>query len=136
MNKLNIQRRAQVVSALVEGNSIRATCRMTGTAKGTVIRLLASMGEACSKYQDETLRNLNCRLIQCDEIWSFVYSKQKNVPEDMKEFAGDAWTWVAIDAVTKLVPAWLVGLRDSGYTASETVVQQFEPFRVTRRKHE
>ncbi len=115
VNKLSIQRKARVISALVEGNSIRATCRMTGTAKGTVIRLLASVGAACSKYQDETLRDLPCKYIQCDEVWAFVYAKQKNVPEDKKDFAGDAWTWVAIDAETKLVPSWMVGLRDAGY---------------------
>lgn len=115
MNKLSIKRQAQVVSALVEGNSIRATCRMTGTAKGTVIRLLVSVGTACSRYQDEHLRNLHCRYIQCDEIWNFVYAKQKNVPVGMEGLVGDVWTWVAIDADTKLIPAWLVGLRDAGY---------------------
>lgn len=115
MNKLNIQRRAQVIKSLVEGNSIRATCRMTDTAKGTVMRLLVDVGTACARYQDEHLRNLTCRRIQCDEIWNFVYSKQKNVPADMKAFAGDAWTWVAMDADTKIIPSWIVGLRDAGY---------------------
>ena len=115
MNRLSIRKRAQVIGALVEGNSIRATCRMTDTAKGTVIRLLASVGAACRQYQDEYLVELPCRYIQCDEIWSFVYAKQKNVPEGFKEYAGDAWTWVAIDADTKLVLSWLVGLRDAGY---------------------
>lgn len=115
MNKLSIQRRAQVIKALVEGNSIRATCRMTDAAKGTVMRLLVDVGIACSRYQDEHLRDLTCRRIQCDEIWSFVYAKQRNVPESMNGFAGDAWTWVAMDADTKLVVSWLVGLRDAGY---------------------
>lgn len=117
MNKLSIEKRTQVIQALVEGNSIRATCRMTNTAKGTVTRLLASIGEACAKYQDEHLINLPCKTIQCDEIWSFCYAKQKNVPEDKQgQFGyGDVWTWTAIDADTKLVPSWLVGLRDAGY---------------------
>lgn len=115
MNKLSLQRRTQVIKALVEGNSIRATCRMTDTAKGTVMRLLVDVGTACSRYQDEHLRDLPCKRIQCDEIWSFVYAKQKNVSHSMKGFAGDAWTWVAMDAHTKLVPSWLVGLRDAGY---------------------
>lgn len=115
MNKLSIQRRTQVIKALVEGNSIRATCRITDTAKGTVTRLLVDVGTACSRYQDEHLRDLTCQRIQCDEIWSFVYSKQKNVPQDKRDFAGDAWTWVAMDADTKLVVSWLVGLRDAGY---------------------
>ncbi len=78
MNKLSIDRRAKVITALVEGNSIRATCRMTDTAKWTVIRLLASVGTACAKYQDTHLQNLSCQTIQCDEIWSFCYAKQKS----------------------------------------------------------
>ncbi|MCL5987084.1 MAG: IS1 family transposase [Actinobacteria bacterium] len=117
MNRLNITQRIQIITALVEGNSIRATCRITGTAKGTVIRLLESVGKACSKYQNEHLRNLDCKNIQIDEIWSFCYAKQKNVPEDKQnQFGyGDVWTFTAIDAETKLVPSWLVGLRDANY---------------------
>ena len=117
MNRLSVERRAQVIGALVEGNSIRATCRMAGTAKGTVLRLLEAVGAACSKHQDAVLRDLPCQRLQCDEIWSFCYAKQKNVsPERQGEFgAGDVWTWTAIDADTKLVPSWLIGLRDAGY---------------------
>ena len=117
MNRLSLGRRTQVIKALVEGNSIRATCRLTDTAKGTVTRLLASVGAACAKYQSRYLINLPCKHIQCDEIWSFCYAKQKNVPEDKQgQFGyGDVWTWVAMDADTKLVPSWLVGLRDAGY---------------------
>lgn len=117
MNKLSIDRRVKVISALVEGNSIRATCRMTDTAKWTVIRLLASAGTACARYQDRYLRELPCQTIQCDEIWSFCYAKQKNVPEEKQGWLGygDVWTWTAIDADTKIVPCWLVGLRDAGY---------------------
>ena len=84
MNKLSLEKRTQIITALVEGNSIRATCRMTGTAKGTVTRLLESVGKACIKYQDEHLNNLTSKHIQCDEIWSFCYAKQKNVPEKNK----------------------------------------------------
>ena len=114
MNKLSTQRRSQIISALIEGNSIRATCRMTGAAKGTVIKLLREVGEACALYQDEHLRNLPCNYIQCDEIWSFCYAKQKNVPENKEGVFGygDVWTWTALDADTKLVPSWLVGLRN------------------------
>ena len=106
-----------MITALVEGNSIRATCRMTDTAKGTVTRLLASVGAACAEYQARHLRNLTCQTIQCDEIWSFCYAKQKNVPEEKQGRLGygDVWTWTAIDADTKLVPSWLVGLRNAGY---------------------
>jgi len=117
MNKLDRSKRVQIVAALVEGNSIRATCRMTGTAKGTVIKLLADLGKACREYQDKALRNLTCSRIQCDEIWSFMYAKEKNVPENLKDTgkAGSVWTWTALDADSKLMVSWLVGGRDSGY---------------------
>lgn len=101
--------------ALVEGNSIRATCRMTGVAKGTVLRLLHDVGIACAQYQHQTLRNLTCRRVQCDEVWSFCYAKNKNVPDEHKgEFGyGDVWTWVALDADSKLVVCWFLGKRDA-----------------------
>ncbi len=111
MNRLDNMKRVQVVRCLVEGNSIRATVRMTGVAKNTVAKLLVDLGTACAEYQDAHLRNLPCRRIQCDEIWSFVGAKQKNVPEDKAEQWGDVWTWTAIDADTKLVPCWMVGQR-------------------------
>ena len=86
---------------------------MTGVAKNTVAKLLVDLGTACAKYQDEHLRNLPCRRIQCDKIWSFVGAKQKNVSEEqMADGWGDVWTWTAIDADTKLVPCWMVGQRD------------------------
>jgi len=115
MNKLSTERRSQIIACLVEGNSIRATCRMTNSSKGAVLKLLASLGEACLDYQDKVLRNLPCTNIQCDEIWSFCYSKEKNVPKDKKgKFGyGDCWTWTAICADTKLVPSWFVGTRDA-----------------------
>lgn len=113
MNKLTKEQRVRVVAALVEGNSIRSTVRMTGIAKNTVIKLLVDLGKACSEYQDKALRNLPCKRIQCDEIWSFVGAKDKNVPEDKKGIFGfgDVWTWTAIDAQSKLIPCWFVGTR-------------------------
>jgi IS1 family transposase len=114
MNKLKIEKQALVISSLVEGNSIRATCRITGVAKGTVLKLLAEVGTACAEYQDKSLRNLNCKLIQCDEIWSFCYAKERNIPKDKRgKFGyGDIWTFTAICADTKLIPAYFVGKRD------------------------
>src|SRR5687768_6433586 len=82
MNRLSRERRTRVIAALVGGNSIRATCRMTGTAKGTVLTLLEDAGTACLEYQDRALRDLPCRRLQCDEIWSFCHAKEKNVPEE------------------------------------------------------
>ena len=113
MNRLSTERRAQIIGCLVEGMSIRATVRVTGTAKNTITKLLAELGDACDAYQDTTLRDLNCERIQCDEVWSFCYAKQKNVPERLQGEAGygDVWTWTALCADTKLVPAWLVGER-------------------------
>src|SRR3954471_15040705 len=113
MNRLSTEKRAQIIGSLVEGNSIRATVRMTGAAKNTVTKLLVDLGEACAEYQDRTLRDLPCVDIQCDEIWAFCYSKQKNVPQEHRGTFGygDVWTWTAICADTKLVPSWLVGER-------------------------
>ncbi len=105
-----------MIAALVEGNSIRATVRMTGVAKNTIVKLLADIGRACAEYQDKTLRNLPCTKIQCDEIWSFCYSKEKNIPEDKKgRFGyGDVWTWTALDPDTKPMVSWLVADRSAG----------------------
>ena len=115
MNRLSIQRRAQIVASLVEGTSVRGTARITGAAKGTVLKLLADVGAACADYQDKALRNLPCRRIQCEEIWSFCFAKEKNLRPELKgRFGyGDVWTWTAICADTKLVPSWLVGYRDA-----------------------
>jgi IS1 family transposase len=112
MNRLSPAKRKAVIAALVEGNSIRATCRMTGVAKNTVVKLLMDMGTVCSIHQDRLMRNLDCKRIQVDEVWTFVYAKQKNVPETKRDEAGDVWTWVAIDADTKLVPTYRIGARD------------------------
>nr|VFK15696.1 MAG: DDE domain-containing protein [Candidatus Kentron sp. LPFa] len=115
MNKLDIKQQALILKLLVEGNSLRSTARIADVSRNTVDKLLRDVGEACMDYQDKALRNLSYKRIQCDEIWSFVYSKQKNVPENMKDTfgIGDVWTWVAIDADTKLVPCWHVDTRDA-----------------------
>jgi IS1 family transposase len=114
MNKLAISKRAQILGMMVEGVSIRAISRMTGASKNTVVKLLADAGNACLDYQDRALRNLPSKRIQADEIWSFVYAKQKNVPQEKRgEFGyGDVWTWTAIDADTKLIVSWYLGRRD------------------------
>ena len=116
MNQLSTEKRTQIVGALVEGNSIRAISRMTGASKNTIAKLLIELGSACADYLDKSLVNLNCKRIQCDEIWSFVGAKDKNVPVSRKEDfgIGSVWTWVAIDADTKLVCSWMVGKRDGG----------------------
>jgi len=115
MNRLSHDRQAQIIKVLCEGNSIRSTARITDTAINTVVKLLRDVGNACLEYQDRVMRDLQCQKLQCDEIWSFVYAKQKNVPEKHNaEFGyGDVWTFTAIDADTKLVPCWYVGRRDA-----------------------
>ena len=113
MNQLSIPERARILSCLIEGCSLRSTVRMTGYAKKTVSRVLVETGQACAEFHDKTMRNLPCKLIQVDEIWSFTYCKQANIPEHLKDAAGlgDTWTWVAIDSETKLVPSWHTGDR-------------------------
>jgi IS1 family transposase/lambda repressor-like predicted transcriptional regulator len=115
-NVLSNSDRAAVVAALVEGNSIRATSRMTGVARNTVTKLLLDLARVCAAYSNEKLVNLPCKRLQVDEIWAFCYAKAKNVPQDKKGTFGygDVWTFAAIDAETKLVPCWLVGSRDVG----------------------
>jgi IS1 family transposase len=117
MNKLTHEQRVQAVNCLIEGCSIRATVRMTGIAKKTVMRLLREVGEVCQDYQDRVFRNLSCRRIQLDELWGFNYCKQKTVTEEIAAKvpgAGDVWLWVAVDAETKLVPCWRLGDRNAG----------------------
>ena len=112
MNKLSTGERTRIVAALVEGNSMRDVSRMTGISRNTINKLLVDLGRACSAYQDTALRNLQCKRIQCDEIWSFIGAKEKTCTPEMKaKRTGDVWTWVAIDADTKLVPCWFVGER-------------------------
>lgn len=111
MNKLPIQKRVQIINMLVEGNSLRSTSRMADVSINTVTKLLVEVGQACQLFHDETVRSVIAQRVQCDEIWSFVYSKEKNKPQDV-EGAGDVWTFVGIDSDTKLVLSWLMGNRD------------------------
>lgn len=108
-------RRAQVVRCLIEGCSINSTVRMTGVAKHTILKLLVELGAACSDFLNESMQNLASQRIQVDEVWQFVGCKQKNVTANKVErdgICGDVWTWVAIDADTKLIPSWMIGQRD------------------------
>jgi len=117
MRKLDTKARALILRLLVEGNSIRATSRVADVSKNTVNKLLIDAGKACSKYHDENVRNVKASVIQCDEIWSFTYAKQKNVKTATAapEGAGDTWTWTAIDSDSKLIVSYMVGGRDSEY---------------------
>ena len=131
MNKLSSEQRQRVMAALVEGNSIRATVRMTGVAKNTVVELLVDLGRACGEHQRRAVVGLLCKRIQCDEIWSFAYAKEKNAPAATKAQgqAGDVWTWTALDADSKLMVPWLVGGRDAGYATAfmEDVASRLAP---------
>ncbi len=115
MNRLSREKQAQIVSALIEGNSIRAAARMFGVSKDTVLKLQVEAGYLSAEYQDKTFRGLSCKRIQCDEVWAFCYAKQKNVPSALQgKFGyGDVWTWTALDADTKLIPSFTVGNRDA-----------------------
>ncbi len=118
MNKLSNDKRTAILTALVEGNSIASTCRMTGAAKMTVLSLLAEVGSACAAFQDRWLRNLDCKRVQVDEIWSFVGMKSRNVPAELRgQFGyGDVWTFTAIDADSKLLITWKLGNRSQQTT--------------------
>jgi IS1 family transposase len=112
MNRLPVSRRAQIISALVEGNSIRSTERMTNTHRDTIMRLLVEVGKGCAEIMDEQMRELECRRIQVDEIWAFVQKKQRQVTkQDDRSRVGDMWTFVALDPDTKLVPLYRVSKR-------------------------
>src|SRR4051812_14496309 len=115
MNILTTEKRVSVISALVEGCSIRSTVRLTGVAKDTVLKLLKQEGEACIDYQDNVLRGLPCKRIECDEIWAYCYAKDKNLPESTKCMpgVGSIWTWTALCAETKLIVSWRLGARDA-----------------------
>jgi IS1 family transposase len=119
-NVISMAKKIAVISALVEGCSVRSTVRMTGVSKGAILRLLESVGKACQEYQDRVIRNVASKRVQVDEIWSFVGAKAKNVkPEHFENggYKGDVWTFTAIDADTKLVISWAVGRRDAGCAA-------------------
>lgn len=116
MNRLDADSRARIITALVEGCSLRSTSRMTGVAINTVVKLAVDAGAACSEYQNRLMRNLKCQRLQVDEIWSFCYAKAKNVTPEIaakNPHAGDTWTFTGIDADTKLIPCWLIGPRDA-----------------------
>jgi IS1 family transposase len=115
MNRLNREERAKILQMMAEGVSLRAISRMTGISRNTGLKLVADAGQAFAAYQDKAFRNLPCKRLQVDEIWSFTYAKDKNVrnAKAAPDGAGDTWTFTAIDADTKLVMSWLVGARDS-----------------------
>lgn len=114
MNKLPIAKKVQIINLLVEGSSLRAASRIADVSINTVTKLLVDVGQACQKFHNEKVVSVSTKRIQCDEIWSFVYAKDKNATQEQKEIgAGDAWTWVGIDADSKLVVSWFVGNRDA-----------------------
>src|ERR1700682_2358824 len=119
MNKLTATKREQVIRSLVEGTSINSTCRLTGVAQMTVLKLIETVGEACANLHDRWFRDLTCMRVQIDEMWSFCGMKAKNVPVELRGTFGfgDVWTWIAIDADTKLVITWLVADRSQDSAA-------------------
>lgn len=116
MNQLSTPKRAQIINLLVEGNSLRATSRIADVSINTVTKLLVEVGQACEEFHNGSVRSLSTKFLQCDEVWSFVYAKAKNVPAEKKGEAGDVWTWTALDPDSKLIVSWLVGDR-SQHTA-------------------
>src|SRR3954465_6952307 len=120
MNRLAISDRVAILRALTEGCSLRSTSRMVGVSINTVTKLLVDAGRACARFHHDTMRNLSCRRLQLDEIWGFVYAKDKNIPEGMEGVPGigSIWTWVAICDETRLIPSWLVGLRDGEHACA------------------
>ena len=117
MRKLPTSKRAQILHMLCEGMSMRSASRLADCAFNSVDKLLKEAGTACQQYQEKTLRNLSCQRVQLDEIWSFIHSKQRNVPEEKRGQLGygDIWTWTALCADSKLMISWLVGSRDADY---------------------
>lgn len=117
MNKLPAAKRAQILHLLVEGSSMRSVARVADVSINTVFKLQADAGKACAAFHDEMVRNVRAKRVQCDEIWSFVYAKAKNVKaaKAAPEEAGDIWTWTALAADSKLIISWLMGGRDAGY---------------------
>ena len=117
MNRLPLKKRTQIIGLLCEGTSLRATSRLADVSINTVTKLLVDIGTACQDYHDEHVRKVNAKRVQCDEIWSFIYAKDKNLPDNYqgKYGMGSIWTWVGLDADSKLVISWLVGNRDATY---------------------
>src|SRR2546430_7059526 len=117
MNKLPLAKRVKILSLLCEGSSMRSIARVEKVSFNTVDKLLEDAGAACERFHDRTVRNVKSQRVQCDEIWSFIHAKAKNVPTAKRapEGAGDIWTWTAFDADNKLIISWAVGSRDAGY---------------------
>lgn len=111
MNTLNTKARLRILRCLLEGNGIRSTARIVGVSKGTVLKLLADVGKVCLEYHEDKMRNIECRNIQVDEIWTFIYAKKKTTPKKEIEVYGDWWTWTAVCADSKIVPCWYIGDR-------------------------
>lgn len=115
MNKLPVEKRTQILNLLVEGSSLRSISRVADVSINTVTKLLVDAGTVCTSFHDDKVRDVRAKRVQCDEIWSFCYSKAKNVPEHKRGEAGDLWTWTGLDADSKLIISWTVGGRDSTY---------------------
>jgi IS1 family transposase len=131
MNKLSPEKRAQILTALIEGNSIASTCRMTGAAKMTVLSLIEEVGESCLRFHDAQVRGLSSTNVQCDEVWSFVMRKEKNVPIEKKgQGTGSVWTWTALDSDTKLLISWVVS--DRSQAAADAIIADLKS-RITNR---
>jgi IS1 family transposase len=114
MNRLSTEKRAQIVGMIVEGNSVRSITRMTGVCQEAILKLLCDLGKTCAEHHNSAVRKVNVRRVQCDEVWSFCYAKEKNVPEEKKGTgAGSVWLWTAIDADSKLILSYLCGARDA-----------------------
>jgi IS1 family transposase len=129
MNNLPLAKKVQIINLLVEGNSLRSTSRITGCSINTVTKLLVDVGRACQTFHNEMVVNVASKRVQCDEIWSFVQAKEKNIPEELKrDGIGSVWTWVGIDAESKLVVSWLVGNRDAetAYTFMQDVAYRLK----------
>ena len=131
MNQLPPAKRAQIITALIEGNSIASTCRMTGAAKMTVLSLIREVGESCLRFHDAVVRDLETMRVQADEVWSFVAAKEKNVRPEMKgKGVGSIWTWTCLDADSKLMISWIVS--DRSQEAANAIIADLKR-RITRR---
>lgn len=120
MNRLSTEKRAQIVGMMIEGNSIRSITRMTGICQEAITKLLCDLGKACSDHHNAAVRGVKARRVQCDEVWSFCYAKAKNAPNAKQKsiWAGDVWTWTAIDADSKLILSYLCGERNAAWAQS------------------
>lgn len=113
MNQLPIEKNVQIIRLLVEGNSLRSISRIADVSFNTVLKLVPKIGAACEAFHNENVKGIKAARVQADEIWSFVYAKEKNVTDEMPDGAGDVWTWTALDADSKLILSWYVGDRSA-----------------------